>query len=282
MRTNLSAYAIIFSKGCDFMYPFLLPEFFDYTIAMHDLMMIVGVFFMLVYVGYRLEKKEGFSRKQTNRLLILIVISSLIALVSSYLVDGVFHSIKNGELTFGSITFIGGLIGGVLAFVLLLKYYYHDDNKDYKKILNVLITGIVLAHAIGRIGCFLAGCCYGVPTESFLGVVFPHGHAHDAFPETTIYPTQLFESAFLFILFIILNTVKPIKNRQLEVYLISYGIWRILIEFIRGDDRGSLLPLFSTEYNVFPTPSQYLSLVMVILGIVFLKKNFFKRHIEKI
>jgi phosphatidylglycerol:prolipoprotein diacylglycerol transferase len=255
------------------MYPFLLPEIFDYTIPMHDLMMIIGVFFMLVYVGYRLEKKEGFSRQQANRLLVLIVISSLIALVSSYIVDGIFHSIKNGELTFGSITFIGGLIGGVLAFLVLIKYFYHEDNKDVKKILNVLITGIVLAHAIGRIGCFLAGCCYGIPTDSFLGVVFPHGHAHEAFPDTPIYPTQLFESIFLFALFIALNTVKPFKTIEVEVYLIGYGIWRILIEFIRGDDRGALLSFFSTAYNQFPTPSQYLSLGMVVLGIILLRRN---------
>jgi len=263
-------------------YPFLLPEIFDYTIPMHDLMMIIGVFLMLIYVGYRLENKEGYSRKQTNRLLVLIVASSLIALASSYLVDGIFHSIKNGELTFGSITFLGGLIGGVLAFIVLLKYFYTDDNKDVKQLLNTLITGIVLAHAIGRIGCFLAGCCFGIPTDSFLGVVFPHGHAHEVFPDTAIFPTQLFESAFLFALFIALNQVKSIKTFEMEFYLIAYGIWRILIEFIRGDDRGSLIALFSTEYNVFPTPSQYLSLGMIILGLILLRRPDIFRQKNKI
>jgi len=259
------------------MYPFLLPEFFGYTIPMHDLMMIIGVFMMLIYIANRLEKKEGFSRKQANQILVLILVSSLIALGSSYIVDGIFHSIKNRELTFGSITFLGGLIGGVISFLILLKYFYHEDNKDVKQLLNVLITGIVLAHAIGRIGCFLAGCCFGIPTDSFLGVVFPHGHAHDTYPNTAIFPTQLFESAFLFLLFIGLNTIRRFKGIELEVYLIAYGVWRILIEFIRGDDRGSLLPFFSTQYNDFPTPSQYLSLIMVILGIYLLVKQPFKK-----
>lgn len=255
------------------MYPFLLPDIFNYTIPMHDLMMIIGVFFMLVYIAYRLEKKEDYSHQQTNRLLILIVASLLIALASSYIFDGIFHTIKNGELTFGSITFIGGLIGGVLGFLLLLKYFYKEDNKDIKKILNTLITGVVLAHAIGRIGCFLAGCCYGIPTESFLGVIFPYGHAHEAFPNTSIYPTQLFESVFLFVLFISLNKIKAFKTIELEVYLIGYGTWRFLIEFIRGDDRGSLFGFITTEYNIFPTPSQYLSLMMLVLGIILLRKN---------
>ncbi|MFP4478038.1 MAG: prolipoprotein diacylglyceryl transferase [Candidatus Izemoplasmatales bacterium] len=255
------------------MYPYLLPEIFDYTIPMHDLMMIVGVFFMLIYVAIRFEKKDGYSRQQTNKLLGLIVMSSLLALVSAFLVDGIFHSIKNGELTFGSITFLGGLIGGILFFLLFLKHFFKEENKDTKQILNTLITGVVLAHAIGRIGCFLAGCCYGTPTDSFLGVVFPYGYAHQAFPDTPIYPTQLFESAFLFILFIALNKVKSFKTIELEVYLIAYGTWRFLLEFIRGDERGSLFGFIYTEYNVFPTPSQYISVLMVALGIYLLHKN---------
>ncbi|MFW5795115.1 MAG: prolipoprotein diacylglyceryl transferase [Bacillota bacterium] len=255
------------------MYPFLLPEIFDYTIPMHDLMMIIGVFFMLIYIANRFEKKDGYTKNQTNKLLGLIVASLLIALVSSFIIDGIFHTIKNGELTFGSITFLGGLIGGIFAFLLLLKYFYKEDNKDVKKMLNTLIIGVVLAHAIGRIGCFLAGCCYGIPTESFLGVTFPYGHAHEAFPNTDIFPTQLFESAFLFILFIALNKIRAFKTIELEVYLIGYGTWRILIEFIRGDDRGSLFGFITTEYNVFPTPSQYLSLIMIVLGIFLLYKN---------
>ncbi len=252
------------------MYPFLLPEVFKYTIPMYDLMIIIGVFFMLVYVAKRFEKNDGYTRKQTNRLLVLIVASLLIALASSYIVDGVFHSIKTGELTFGSVTFIGGLIGGILGFLVLLKLFFKEDNKDVKKILNTLITGVVLAHAFGRIGCFFAGCCFGIPTESFLGVIFPHGHAHDAYPDIAIYPTQLFESAFLFILFFGLNKIKTFRKIELEVYLVGYGTWRLLIEFIRGDDRGSLFGFITTEYNVFPSPSQYLSFLMMVLGITLL------------
>jgi phosphatidylglycerol---prolipoprotein diacylglyceryl transferase len=257
------------------MYPFLLPEIFNYTIAMYDLFIIIGVGFMLLYIIHRFEKNDGFSRQQTNRLLILIVLSLLFALMFSFLLDGIFHSIQEGELAFGSINFLGALIGGFAAFLLLMKYFYKDENKDLRKIANTVITGVVLAHAIGRIGCFFAGCCYGVPTESFLGVVFPHGHAHLEFPGESLYPTQLFEAGFLFILFILLNKVKSFKNKEVEVYLVGYGVWRILIEFIRGDDRGVLLPLFSTEYNVFPTPSQFISFFMIIFGIylVYQRRN---------
>jgi len=136
------------------MYPFLLPELFNYTVPMYDLLIIIGVFLMLIYVAYRFEKNDGFTRKQTNRILLLLVISLLFALMFSYLLDGVFHSIQEGELSFGSINFLGGLIGGFSSFLLLMKFYYKDDNKDMKKIANTVTTGVVLAHAFGRIGCF--------------------------------------------------------------------------------------------------------------------------------
>ncbi len=249
------------------MYPFLFPELFNYSVPMYDLLIIVGITLMLIYVIHRFEKKDGFTRQQTNRLIILIGISLLFALLFSFLLDGIFHSIQEGELTFGSINFLGALIGGFASFLVLMKYFYKDDNKDIRKIGNTIITGVVLAHAVGRIGCFCAGCCFGIPTDSFLGVVFPHGHAHSLYPDASVFPTQLFEAGFLFILFILLNKIDLFKNREIETYLIGYGIWRILIEFIRGDDRGTLLPLFSTQYNVFPTPSQLISLFMIMLGV---------------
>lgn len=243
---------------------------------MYDLLVFIGIFLMLVYVIRRLEKYDGFSVKQTNRIVILIVISLVIALAFSFLLDGIFHTIKEGEWTFGSVSFLGALIGGFTSFVLLMKYFYKDPNKDMKKIANTLITGVVLAHAIGRIGCFCAGCCYGIPTESYLGVLFPFGQAHELYPGEHVYPTQLFEAGFLFILFFVLNKVSTFKNKELEAYLIGYGIWRFMLEFIRGDERGVFIPLFETQYNVFPTPSQFMSLLMIILGTYLVYRYIYK------
>ena len=248
------------------MYPYLLPDIFGYTIPMYDLMIVIGVFLMLIYVIIRFEKRDGFTKEQTNRLVVLIIISLLFAILFSYLFDGIFHSIKEGELTFGSLNFLSGLIGGFITFYVLMKYFYKHENKDLRKIANTVITGVVLAHVFGRIGCFFAGCCFGIPTESFLGVLFPSGHAHVLYPDTFVLPTQLFEAGFLLLLFVLLNNVKKFKKFEVETYLIGYGLWRIAIEFIRGDERGVLLPLFTTTYNIFPTPAQLISLVMVAFG----------------
>lgn len=256
------------------MYPYLLPDIFGTAVPLYDIMIVIGIFFMFFYITNRFDKIEGFSKKQTNLLLIILSVSLVFALLFSYVFDGIFHSIKEGELSFGTITFFGGLIGGVFAFLILLKLFYKAENRDIRKIMNTIITGVVLAHAFGRIGCFFAGCCYGIPTESFLGVDFPSNHiSHTLFGDTEIFPTQLFEAFFLFMLFIALNKIKRLKSFEIETYMIAYGIWRFLIEFIRGDDRGNLFSLISTQYNEYPTPSQFISILMILFGIYLLRRR---------
>ncbi len=256
------------------MYPYLLPQIFGYMIPLYDVLILIGIFAMLLYVVRRFEKHDGYSSILTNKLLILIVISLLFALFSSYVIDGIFHSIEASELDFGSISFLGGLIGGLLSFYVLLRIFVKEEKLNYRRVFGTVLTGVVLAHAFGRIGCFLAGCCYGVPTESYLGVVFPHGDAHDVYGDVAVYPTQLFESFFLFMLFIALNTVEKLRGYEIETYLLSYGLWRFIIEFIRGDDRGVFLRIITTEYNTYPTPSQFMSIIMIILGSYLLYKNY--------
>lgn len=260
------------------MYPYLLPEIFGYTIAMYDLLIIIGLFLMFLYISSRFDKEDGFTKAQTNKILILLAASLVFAFIFSFTMDGIFHTIQEGEADFGSISFLTALIGGFGAFLLLMKFFFKPNKGEMKKIANTVITGVVLAHAIGRIGCFCAGCCFGIPTESMIGVIFPYGHAHDLYPGEAVYPTQLFEAAFLFVLFFILVKVKSFKHKEVEAYLIGYGLWRILIEFIRGDERGVLLPLITTQYNVFPTPSQFMSLLMILLGGYLIYKNFFAKN----
>jgi phosphatidylglycerol:prolipoprotein diacylglycerol transferase len=79
------------------MYPYLLPEVFGYTIPLYDVMIGIGVVAMLVYVAKRFEARDGLTRDQGNRLLVLIVVSLLFALFSSWLFDGLFHSLAEGE-----------------------------------------------------------------------------------------------------------------------------------------------------------------------------------------
>lgn len=155
----------------------------------------------------------------------------------------------------GGMTFIGGLIGGTLVF---LAVYFILRKRLCGRLcdaLSMLPCCILIGHAFGRLGCFFVGCCYGKVTNSFLGVKFPH-------LAEKVHPTQLYEAAFLFILFAVCSYLLLKKNfkHNMSVYLVGYGIFRFLIEYVRGDERGELfLKIFS--------PSQIWSILMIALGV---------------
>jgi phosphatidylglycerol:prolipoprotein diacylglycerol transferase len=129
----------------------------------------------------------------------------------------------------GGLVWYGGLLGGLLAGALYLR----ARRIPFLQAADQGIPFVALAHGIGRIGCFFNGCCYGIPTTAWFGVMFP-GH------EGPVIPTQLLEAALLVFLYIGLRRLQdsPVMGRPgriLGAYLASYGVIRFLLEFIRGD-----------------------------------------------
>lgn len=283
------------------MYPYLLPEVFGYNLPLYDIMTAIGVFMLLYYVQIRFERKEKHTHKETTQLVYVVLVSLGVALFLSWFADGIFHSIQAANLpgqtesfwtlfwrgltgtfethspeeeTFGTITFLGGLAGGLLSYWLLMKFALKRTNQEIRQSLDVVIVGVVLAHAFGRIGCFFAGCCHGIPSEWF-GVAFPDGSYSSQLYGigTKVIPTQLLESAFLFGLFFFLDRNQKTKGHEFPTYLLAYGLWRFALEFLRGDDRGAVFVLIRTQYNTYPSPSQFLSLFLIGFGLYLLHKE---------
>jgi phosphatidylglycerol:prolipoprotein diacylglycerol transferase len=126
-------------------------------------------------------------------------------------------------------------------------------------LIDVIAIGIPLGHAFGRLGCFFYGCCYGKPTDSFIGVLFPPDSAA-GYLGVKVIPTQLISSFFLFVLFFILLFLRKKKRFDGQIalsYIILYSIFRFLIEFFRGDPRGTFLHL---------STSQFISLILVVIS----------------
>lgn len=237
------------------MYPNLFGvEFFD----MYAIMVIIGILAFSAYVLYKF-KKANLSKRLIEDLVLILVISGCLMYIGAFGFDALFHSIKDKELKTNGITFLGGLVTAAATFIFFFCKILKNERKNIFFFINIVITGVTIAHAFGRIGCFCAGCCYGKPTDSIFGVTFPFGSAAywQYGANIKVYPTQLFEAIFLFILFIVLVLLK--KN-QFKVYLLSYGTFRFLIEFLRGDDRGGLFGTLS--------PSQVISILLIVAGIV--------------
>ena len=258
------------------MYPNELFNIFGLSIDLYTICFLVGVIVCLVFTIIAM-KKCGYSSTARDTIIIIGIFAILIGLLSAGLFQAFYNLIAGRGFTFEGMTFIGGLIGGVIAFLGIYFLYVYvinprlkeksffksDMNKGVWYLLRIAPISITIAHGFGRIGCFFAGCCYGKETEAWYGIQFPGLH-------TKVIPTQLFEAIFLFVLsaaMIVLLFVVNFKY-NMSLYLISYGIWRFVIEYFRGDYRGSFIPGLS--------PSQFWSIIMVLLGIVifFLYKKF--------
>lgn len=175
-------------------------------------------------------------------------------------------------------TFYGGLIGGAAVFLALYfgvgRKTFSDTREhisSFFKITDIAACSITLAHAIGRVGCLMAGCCHGKPTNAWYGISMDTGirSVTGEVIMQKVVPTQLFETIFLLIVFLYL--VSRIKDNQtycLQFYMCIYGVWRFIIEYLRDDYRG-------TTVIDSLTPSQFTALLMVLGGImlIFLQKN---------
>jgi len=165
----------------------------------------------------------------------------------------------------GGLVFYGGFIAGLLT----IYYYARRYHLSFLKLIDIIVPSLALGQALGRLGCFAAGCCYGKATNVPWAVIFKHP-AGLAPRYVQIHPTQLYESGALFLVFIFLSWF--FKRRKFDgqisaYYLLIYAVIRSVIEIFRGDTiRGFLIPGWIST-------SQAISMVMFGIGVWFLIKR---------
>ena len=265
------------------MFPDTLFTIFGVEIDMYAIFILIGLIacFVFTYIAMR---KSGYSSSARDTILVIGIFAIGLGFLCATLVQSIYDFIANPSEGFqftGKMTFMGGLIGGVVVYLGLYFLYVYvinprlkennlfksDMNKGVWELLRFAPISITVAHAFGRCGCFCAGCCGGIETDAWFGIQFP-GENHKEIP------TQLFEAIFLFIITIVMIVLyfKFHFKYNMTVYLMGYGIWRFVIEFFRGDveERGKFVPGLS--------PSQFWSILMVIGGVIFF---FLYRYFDK-
>jgi len=165
---------------------------------------------------------------------------------------------------FSGFVFFGGLIGALL----FLKMFAFQFNQPFWKYIDLFVPVFPLVHAIGRIGCFLAGCCYGMEWHGIFSVTYPNDAIVEGVNLVPRFPVQILESILNLGLFIglLLYSRKPRREGNvLGVYLISYSIMRFFVEFLRDDSyRGHFLGI---------STSQWIGLILIPVGIYILKRK---------
>lgn len=234
---------------------------FGQEIYMYGIMLAIALIAAMVVFRVHTDQRKMHVEVQ-NFGLITTVVAMAGGFLIAALAQGIVSVINGGSFSLKEgITAMPGFIGGTFTYVVFFFGVGHflfrkKDNVhigEFHKIFNVAPCCITIAHAFGRLGCMFAGCCHGKPTDSWIGVL-GDGHV----------PVQFFEALFLFALFAVL-TVLYFKDKRytFPVYLISYGIWRIIIEIFRADpERGMIFGIM--------TSSQFTSILFILAGLVIL------------
>ncbi|MFI3329298.1 MAG: prolipoprotein diacylglyceryl transferase [bacterium] len=235
-------------------------ELFGSKVELFPIIIALGAT-LAILLFLRICSKDKTSEQELNKLMILFIPIALGCVFFAMVADKIAHFSQPWYVPAG-ISFSGGLLGGFVCYSITYYFLFKEDRSKYIKHTSLFIMLATLTHAFGRVGCFFGGCCYGIESDSFLAVTYPAGsiqHIQYGYI-TAVLPTQLFEAGFLFILFGIM--FKFVKKYTISLYFIGYGIFRFFLEYLRGDNRGSL--------NLSISPSQLYSIIFVIIGIVFI------------
>jgi len=248
----------------------------DFKIHWFGVMMALGFLAGLLNWTW-LGRRENRGFNACSDLLLWIMISGILGARAAYVLSDL-PSFLAAPLTVfridqGGLIYYGGFVGAAVALVI----YARRHGENVWSVFDFVITAVPLAHALGRIGCFLNGCCYGALYDGALAVRFPEGSLpwwhhvreqlitrYDA-SSLPVHPAQLYAVAANLVIYAVLVLVyrrRPGAGVTAALYVVLYAPTRFVLEFLRGDQRIALgVPLDA---------AQIMSLVSFLIGAVLL------------
>src|SRR6185436_1195316 len=247
----------------------MFPELFripglGIPLATYGLLLAIA-FILALWLTARLAARDGLPKARIYDLGLYVLAASLIGSKLLMIITewndygGDWHRILSVDFLRSGGVFYGGLIAAVLASVVLMRRW----KLPWPKTADAFAPGIALGHAIGRLGCFSAGCCWGKPTTSWIGVRFTEKASElTGVPvDTLLVPTQLIEAVanlLIFAFLLWLTKRRKFEGQIIYTYLMVYAVASFTIEFWRDDPRGSLLGI---------STSQFIALLMFVFGL---------------
>lgn len=248
----------------------MFPELFripglGIPIATYGVLLAIA-FIVALWLTARLAERDGLPRNRVYDLGLYILASSLIgskALMvlvewSDFASD--WRRIFSFDLWRSAGVYYGGFLIALLVSVILMRRWH----LPWRKTSDAFAPGVALGHAIGRLGCFSAGCCWGRPTTSWIGVRFTaKANELTGVPiDAPLIPTQLIEAGANLLIFgflLWLRKRRLFDGQIIYSYLMSYSVARFVIEFWRDDPRGQIWGL---------STSQFIAVLLFTLGLV--------------
>ena len=228
------------------MHPVLF-HFGRLTVHTYGLLVATGVLLGL-WLARRQAPRAGLDPERVWNLGIYMVLAALVGAKLWLVVVDWDYYLEHPREIFGFTTLLsaGVYYGGLLTALAVALLYARHFRLRFLPLADTYAAPLALGHAIGRLGCFAAGCCYGKPTSLPWGVTFtnPYGRALVGTPlGIPLHPTQLYEAAaeFLIFVFLLLLGRRRFPGQLFASYVLLYGGARGVIEFFRGDPDRTLL-----------------------------------------
>jgi len=240
----------------------------NFGIPTYGVLVALGVMVGL-WISVRNSAKQGIKPENAWDFGIAVVLAGILGAKILYiLVDLRSYMQHPGDIFSLATLQAGGVFsGGLIAAFLVAWWFLRKHHMPALATCDAFAPGLAMGHAIGRLGCFSAGCCWGVPTHHFWGVTFTNPLAAQLVGtplNQALEPTQLMESAAELGIFFLLTWLfkrKKFDGQVFGAYLFLYGIARFFIEFLRGDPgRGG--PYF----NGLLSGTQLIAIGLVITG----------------
>ncbi|MFC1624434.1 prolipoprotein diacylglyceryl transferase [Candidatus Omnitrophota bacterium] len=240
------------------------------TIYSYGLMVAIAIL-LGIYVATLEAIRKNIKPDLVYDLVLYLVIGSLIGARVYYIAffdprSFIKDPISIFKIWQGGLAIHGAILGGIVAGMLFSRFH----KVSFWKSADLIAPSIILGQGIGRIGCFLNGCCFGVPTESIFGIRFPRGSLPGiVYRSLAVHPTQLYELALNIIGFFILWSMRrriKFDGGLFLLYLMIYSCIRVAVSSLRGDE----LYIWGTHFKI----AQIISgVIFVIAIIVFVKRE---------
>lgn len=249
------------------MYPRIMHIYGPFWAQSYGVMIVLGFLLFLLFTFYNKKRREIIGDDQYLNTMFLCLISGLLG-GRALFVFYEWGSFTKNWLDIFSV-WEGGfvILGSMLGVLVTLSVYLWSINVSIFKYFDLIAIYAPLVQVFGRIGCFLAGCCYGAQcNDSLLSVIFtnPDGLAPLNMP---LYPTQLYLSATSFLIFVLLFLLRNVLNKNGQIvsaYLCLDSMARFFVDFYRGD-RGDLTHFSFFNYELFLSEIQT-SVLVVLIG----------------
>lgn len=230
------------------------------TIFTYGFMIALGTVLAFSHTAYFAKKNYKLPLNKTADLVLLLILAAVIGGKFFFFFEDPIKYIQNPQLLVKG--FENGFVffGSLLFCIPTMLVYFKKNRLPIWGMLDIMAITTCIVHMFGRVGCFFAGCCYGLPTNVPWGITFTHPHSHARPLDTLLHPSQLYSVFSLAIITSVLWYLK--KRKQFEgqlflIYLMLYSAFRIVLEIFRGDyQRGYI-------FNDTITHSQFIGLLII-------------------